>query len=234
MKINFSLINDFVSLVFPRVCVACNISLFKHEFYLCSYCKNNLPKANFHKSELSSVHKALYGRVPLIGAASYYLFSKNSKVQHVLHHVKYRNGKDLAVKIGEWMGYELNKHTWINSIDALVPIPLHPKKQIERGYNQSEQYAIGLSKETNIKVMPILNKTIYTSSQTKKNRLARWENVKDNFSIQADTLNLNHIALIDDVITTGATIESAYQALVNSGYSGKISVVSIAYASDLI
>lgn len=235
MKYDFNIFSDFLNLVYPKICVSCNVSLLKHETYLCNKCRHTLPRAYFHQDiDNSIIRKVLYGRVPVLGSAAYYLFSKKTGVQNILHHIKYNQGKELAKEIGRWMGNELKSTNWINDLDGLVPIPLHPKKQLERGYNQSEEYSRGIEQGINVPVLNILEKNIYTSTQTKKKRYERWENVKDNFRLKADISKLQHIALIDDVMTTGATFESAYKALVEKGYNGKISIITIAVATHLI
>lgn len=232
---NLNFIDDFLGLIYPNVCVSCGVGLFKHEIYLCNRCRHSLPRAMFHTDiENSMIRRAVYGRIPVFGSAAYYLFSKKTGVQKILHHIKYKQGKELAQKIGEWMGYELKKTDWIKDGDGFVPIPLHPKKQLERGYNQSEEYCRGLENVMGMPVLNILNKGIYTTTQTHKRRYERWENVKDNFSIEKDISNYQHIILVDDVMTTGATFEAAYNALKNAGYSGKISIVTIAFATHLL
>lgn len=232
---HINVLDDFIGLIYPKICVSCHDALLKHEQYLCLKCRYTLPRAKFHQDiENSMIRKTLYGRVPVFGSAAYYLFSKKTGVQHILHHIKYKKGKELANIIGQWMGAELKQHEWTKDIDGWVPIPLHPKKQKERGYNQSEEYCVGLEKETNIPILKILEKNIYTSTQTKKKRYERWENVKDNFKIQQDIKRYSHLALVDDVMTTGATFEAAYMSLQNAGYKGKISIIVIAMATHLL
>lgn len=207
----------------------------KNEQFICYTCQYHLPKANFHKNlEDSIIRKKLLGRVPVFGSAAYYLFSKKTGVQNILHHIKYKQGKELANKIGYWMGEELLQTDWFKTIDGLIPIPLHPQKQLERGYNQSEEYCKGIQKTTDKSILPILSKNIYTKTQTKKKRYERWENVKDNFILNSDISTLQHIALVDDVMTTGATFEAAHNTLISNGYRGKISIITIAIATHLI
>ncbi|RME16834.1 MAG: ComF family protein [Bacteroidetes bacterium] len=232
---DINLVDDFVGLVYPKVCISCGVALLKHERYLCVECKYGLPHAEFHKDiEGSPIRKVLYGRVPVLGSAAYYLFSKKTGVQHILHHIKYKNGQELAREIGVWMANDLKNIEWIKDLEGLIPIPLHPRKQKERGYNQSEEFCRGLQMVLNMPVWNILTKNIYTSTQTKKRRYERWENVRDNFVVNDDISRFQHIALVDDVMTTGATIEAAYLALVRAGYKGKVSVIVIAMATQLI
>lgn len=232
---NINLVEDFVGLVYPKVCISCGVALFKHETYLCVQCRYTLPRADFHKDiEKSMIRRVLHGRIPVFGSAAYYLFSKKTGVQHILHHIKYKNGQDLAREIGTWMAEDLKSTEWTKDLEALVPVPLHPKKQRERGYNQSEEYCIGLQKALNVPLRNILTKNIYTSTQTKKRRYERWQNVKDNFGVSEEVSKFQHLALVDDVMTTGATFEAAYHTLVQAGYKGKVSIVVMAMATHLI
>lgn len=233
-RVDLNLINDFIGLIYPKICVSCHVALFKHENYICNKCRHSLPKSNFHKDiEQSLIKKVLYGRVPVFGSAAYYLFFKKTGVQNILHYIKYKQGKDLAQLIGKWMGQELKKLEWINDLNGFVPIPLHPKKQLERGYNQSEEYSKGLSIVLSKPIINLLEKEIYTTTQTKKRRYERWENVKDNFQVNQSVLEINHIALVDDVMTTGATFEAAYNALLKSGFKGKLSIITLAMATHM-
>ncbi len=235
MKAKINLINDFLGLIYPKICISCNVALFKHEEYLCNRCKYTLPRAYFHRdTEASLIRKILYGRIPVFGSAAYYLFAKKTGVQNLLHYIKYKQGQAMARKIGKWMGEELRMADWIGDLDGLVPIPLHPKKQKERGYNQSEEYGRGIERAINTPVLNILHKDIYTSTQTQKKRYERWENVKNNFLIEQNISHLRHIALVDDVMTTGATFEAAYTALINAGYKGRVSIIVIAMTTHLL
>lgn len=226
---------DFINLIYPKICISCGVGLFKYECYLCTRCRYSLPRAYFHQDiERSWIRRQLYGRVPVFGSAAYYLFVKRSGVQQILHHIKYKRGKELAQYIGQWMGAELKQVDWFKDVELLVPIPLHPKKQLERGYNQSEEYSKGISAETGVRVQNLLRKNIYTSTQTQKRRYERWENVRGNFLTEGDVREYLHIALIDDVMTTGATFESAYQVLVHGGFKGKLSIITIAIASTVV
>lgn len=228
-----ALINDFLSLIYPRQCEACGNTLFKHEHFICNYCKVHLPKSNFHKKPENALLTAFTGRVPLIHALPFYLFEKSGKVQKMLHAIKYKNQKDLGEYLGHLYGKELSEH--IHNVDLIMPIPLHKKKLKARGYNQSECFVKGLSKSLSIQMDTIsLQRKVETNSQTKKKKYERWENVEGIFELEnKDSFSNKHILLADDVITTGATIEAAWQAL--KEIEGiKISVASIAYAGNLI
>lgn len=222
---------DFISLIYPRSCVCCSDLLLKSDEFICNYCYVNLPKSNFHREENSELDKVFYGRVPLQKAGSYLLFEKSGKVQKLLHSIKYQKNVDLAVKLGQWYGEQLKENETIAKSQVIIPVPLHKKKQNERGFNQSEAFANGLSKVLNI---PVYNqqliRTQYTQTQTRKSKAERWENVKDKFEVKdPEVLNNKTVLLVDDVITTGATIEACYQAL-QQAKPLHVNVVSLAYA----
>lgn len=225
------MLSDFIALIYPRNCVACGNSLFKHEEQLCNYCYLNLPKSNFHLLEKNPVEALFYGRTPITFASSFYLFHKKGSVQKVLHHIKYKGNPELATLVGEWYGKDLQSHEALKNAFTIIPVPLHSKKMKQRGYNQSEAFAKGLSKQLNISLnTTCLKRSEYTSTQTKKTAYERWENVEDVFELyQVDSLKNKHIILVDDVITTGSTIEACCKKL--QEIEGiKISVLSIAYA----
>lgn len=226
-----SIWGDFISLIYPRTCVCCGKLLLKSDDFICNYCFVSLPKSNFHQEADSEIDRVFYGRVPLLKAGSYLLFEKSGKVQKILHSIKYQKNKDLAVQMGIWYGETIKDNPLFSKSDFIVPVPLHPKKQKERGFNQSETFAIGLSKALSIPVMTNnLVRNEYTSTQTRKSKIERWENVKDKFDLRHPELLQNKtILLVDDVITTGATIDACYEALKNIP-GIKVSVLSLAYA----
>ncbi len=226
-----SLWNDFIALIYPRNCITCNNPLFKHENMVCNHCYISLPKSNFHSEENSELERVFAGRVPVIKAGSYYLFEKNGKVQKLLHSIKYESNKALAEQVGGWYAQSLKECKEIAGADIIIPVPLHPKKQKQRGFNQSEEFAKGLAKEFGIPLNSTnLIRNQFTETQTRKNKFARWENVEGKFELK-DPKNLENktILLVDDVITTGATIDACYEAM--KGVPGiKVSVLSLAYA----
>ena len=227
-----TLINDFMSLIYPRHCEACANGLFKHEIYICNHCKLNLPKSNYHKNEHNELSQTFAGRVPLSNSLCFYLFEKSGKVQKLLHAIKYQDQKELARFIGDLYAQELVKTTINDDVNVIIPVPLHKKKLKQRGYNQSEWFARGLA---NVLEKPLdvnsFERVHETSTQTKKKKYQRWENVEGIFKIKDHSALVNkHVLLVDDVITTGATIEAAWLAL--KDIEGiKISVASIAFAA---
>ncbi|NVO18697.1 MAG: ComF family protein [Bacteroidetes bacterium] len=225
------LIRDFISLLYPRLCFACGNSLFKHEQVLCTHCLFDLPRTNFHLQPDNPLDKVFWGRVPVKKTAALFYFTKGGKVQHLVHQLKYKGRKEVGIYTGIILGAELKKTPSFDGIDLIIPVPLHPRKQKKRGYNQSEQFAIGLSESTGIEMdIKSFVRTIATETQTRKSRFARFENVKEIFKVTNPlALENKHLLLVDDVITTGSTLESCANILLQiPGVS--ISMASIAYA----
>ena len=223
------MINDFFNLIFPKLCYACNNTLLKKEDIICIACQVGLPKTNFHRDKENPVNKVFWGRVEIEMATSFYLFSKKSRVQRLLHHLKYKGVKEVGFVVGKLFGYELKETIYFKNIDFIVPVPLHENKLKKRGYNQSEWIAIGLAEAMNV---PININSLYrkqdSQTQTKKSRYKRWENVGDIFWVSDNELNGKRVLLVDDVVTTGATIEACAQVLLQQNC--KILVATIAYA----
>ncbi|MBL7900996.1 MAG: ComF family protein [Bacteroidia bacterium] len=226
-----ALINDFLSLIYPRHCQACGILLFPHEHSICRLCRLRLPKSDFHLQPDNPLTRALGGRVPLTHSLCLYLFEKSGKVQRLVHTIKYHKHKELAVLLGEMLGEEIKPHITQTEFDLLVPIPLHPKKLKERGFNQSEEFAKGLSKSLGVPIETgLLQRAKASATQTRKKKYQRWENVEGIFElVKEPAITQQHLLLVDDVVTTGATIDSAWQCLKHLD-GIKVSVACIAFA----
>ncbi|MFB0925429.1 MAG: phosphoribosyltransferase family protein [Vicingaceae bacterium] len=188
-----------------------------------------MPKTNFHKDQENPVNKIFWGRVQIKMATSFYLFSKKGKVQNLLHHLKYKGVKEVGSVVGKLMGYDLNESKQFKEVDFIVPVPLHKNKLKKRGYNQSECIAQGISEAMKI---PINTLTLFrkedSQTQTKKSRYKRWENVGEIFGISNKDLDGKNVLLVDDVVTTGATLEACAQVLIKQKCTDYI--VTIAYA----
>jgi ComF family protein len=226
-----SVINDFLSLIYPRHCEACSRNLYRHEAHICNHCRINLPRSNYHKQAVSPMHMTFAGRVPLIMACSYFLYEKSGKVQKLLHAIKYQEQQELARYLGRLYAEDLQAAKTFAGVDLILPVPLHKNKLKIRGFNQSEEFAKGLAQGLQKDMSTHhLNRVMDTKTQTRKKKYERWENVDGIFQVQeAGTLYGKHILLVDDVVTTGATIEASWQAL-KQIEDVKVSLVSIAFA----
>lgn len=222
---------DFISMFYPRYCLVCHGGLVKGEDKLCTRCIYHLPKSNYHSNPHNPVFKRLEGRFPLYAATSFLVFRKKGRAQKILHAIKYQNQPELGVRIGKVYGNDIANIDCFKA-DMIIPVPLHNSRMRKRGYNQSELFGKGLAEALKIPLMSnAITRNVKTETQTKKNKLLRWRNVEEVFEVTDATLVKGaHILLVDDVITTGATIEACAQQLVKAGCQ-KISVISIAYAS---
>ncbi|HQQ93793.1 MAG TPA: phosphoribosyltransferase family protein [Bacteroidia bacterium] len=210
-----ALINDFLSLIYPRYCEACGRYLFRSEHQICRLCKLTLPKCILHPQALNPVQIELGGRVPLQEALCLFMFEKSGRVQRLVHAIKYEGQKDLAVNLGKWLGREYLESGRLPDFDMVLPVPLHPTKQKLRGYNQSEEFAKGLCFTLQAQMRnDLLFRLRASSTQTRKKKFQRWQNVEGIFGMKDETqLEGRHVLLVDDVLTTGATVDAAWQAM---------------------
>jgi ComF family protein len=224
------MLRDLVNLFFPDVCRVCRGGLVRNEAIICTLCREALPIVPYAHGA-SDLHRRLLGRVNYGFAYSYLYFQKHGITQQVLHNIKYRNCPELGVLIGQWYGGKIKALAYEQGVSLILPVPLHIRKQKVRGYNQSAAFARGISKTTGIaSVENILKRTIYGESQTQKSRMERWQNVERAFQVaDASRIKDQHILLVDDVITTGATIEACVLLLQSAG-ARQISIGSIAVA----
>lgn len=209
------LIGDFFGLIYPNICYSCGKGLAKGEKHICSFCRYKLPVTNYHLQRDNPVEKMFWGRVELRAAASLYFFRKGNRVQRLIHQLKYKGKKGIGETLGQFMGNTLPSSPEFQCIDTVIPVPLHPAKKLKRGYNQcdpiAEAAADGLNAEVQIQN---LFRNIKSKTQTKKSRYKRWQNVEGIFQLRKPELIENKtILLIDDVITTGSTLEACTQAL---------------------
>ncbi len=207
--------DDLISLFYPRLCAGCATSLVKGEEVLCLNCMADLPRTNYHLNDENPVFQIFMGRVNITLATSFCHFDKGGRVQHLLHELKYKGNSEVGHKMGILFGYDLMKDTLFQDIDAIIPVPLHPKKEKKRGYNQSYEICKGLSESMNRPIITgNLVRAIHTASQTRKGRFERWENVSGIFNVNNSvSLTGKHLLLVDDVVTTGATLEACCEPL---------------------
>ncbi len=222
---------DFVSLIFPELCQACAKSLYRNEEVICADCLYHLPFTDFHLQPDNLVAQQFWGRVNVEAASALLYFSKGSRVQNLMHQLKYKNEPEIGVYLGKLAGKRLSENPLFASVDMIIPVPLHKQKLLKRGYNQSLSFAEGISKKL---LLPVENnnliRTMNTESQTKKSRTSRYENMKEVFAVKmSEKLTGKHILLVDDIITTGATLEACCTVLLDIP-GVKISIAAIAYA----
>ncbi len=226
-----SLLDNLIDVIYPACCIACDSILVSQEKLICTGCIVELTPTDFHKYENNPVARKFYGKVKIEKAMAYFPFVKKGKVQKILHNLKYRDEESLSEMLGLWYGRYLISENLNTQFDVIIPIPLHPKKLLKRGYNQSDGFAKGLAKSLNTDwKSDIICRNKETSTQTKKTRIQRWYNVKGIFSItNKEYVRDKKILLVDDVVTTGATIESCANILLAEN-AKSVSIATIAYA----
>ncbi|GAB3504340.1 ComF family protein [Emticicia fontis] len=220
-----------IDIIYPKTCDACGEPLLGGEKLICTQCLVSLPRTNVHLQADELIERRFWGKTTISHTIAYLRFSKKSKVQHLLHQLKYKNKPELGVMLGELYGQDLKAANFDKNIDLLIGVPLHVQKEKQRGYNQANCIAEGLSKVLEVPYdTTIAKKVVNTDTQTKKNRFERFMNVKDAFEI-TDTKKLvnKRVAIVDDVLTTGSTIESFAKTLLESGCA-EVSVITIAIA----
>jgi competence protein ComFC len=222
-----------LELFYPRLCMACATNLPPQARSLCLYCQLQLPKTDYHLSQENPFTQRFWGRVPLHTGAALYHFDKGGKVQRLIHQLKYKGQQQIGSELGQLYGEILRDTVHYQGIEVVVPVPLHPRKQHERGYNQSEPFARGLAAAMQISCEPdaLLRRT-YAASQTAKSRQDRMENVLQAFSLREGRLaGCRSVLLVDDVLTTGATLEACSHAILEQ-QQPRISLATIAMASQ--
>jgi ComF family protein len=224
--------DSFLHLLFPHICVGCGTDLLNKESLLCIRCIADLPETNFSAHAGNPIEKMLWGRIPLLSAAAAYYFSKESLIQHLVHQFKYKGNKDLGLQLGRLLGKYLVQSDRFKA-DALVPLPLFEVKERKRGYNQATVLCDGMAEVMKIPVLKnVINRPQHTDTQTKKGRLDRWQNMEGKFMLQnRKIIEHKHLLLVDDVITTGATLEACGSELLKAE-NVKLSVATLCVASN--
>ena len=217
-------------LFFPHNCLGCSSDVLDDKELLCAQCLNHLPYTQFLEKSNNPIDKIFYGRIPIQQAGACFYFTKDSVIQLLMVQLKYRGNKDAGYFLGKLLGYQLAKSAHFSNIDVIIPLPLNAVKEYKRGYNQALIICEGI---VSVWDKPILNhiveRIVFTSTQTHENRENRWKNMKDVFKVaQPDQLKNKHILLIDDVITTGATLEACAASILEIDGT-LLSIATVAY-----
>ncbi len=230
MKILKKILDDGLSLLYPKICLSCGNNIRSYEEAICLTCQYKLPKTNFHLEKENTMAELFWGRANIRHAASFYYFDKGGLVRNLIHNLKYGNKPEIGLRLGQLYGKTLRTSSFFQEIEVIIPVPLHPKKQKMRGYNQSIQFAKGISKTMQVPWSEVLSRTVMTETQTQKARIERFKNVEHAFKvITPDMAKGKHVLLVDDVLTTGATLEACAHKLLELSNT-KVSVATIAYA----
>lgn len=222
---------DLIGLLYPNLCLACSEKPPVQGEVICVRCQLNLPKTNFHLEKDNPFTERFWGRIPLESGAALYQFVKGGRVQELLHRLKYEGKREIGIKLGEWYGRQLSESEYFTNIDVIVPVPLHPRKERLRGYNQAAMFAQGIA--SSMKKIGLKNglvRQVFTETQTQKSRDERLKNVSEVFAVgNVKDLEGKHILLVDDVMTTGATMEACGLKLL-AVPGTKLSMATIAIA----
>jgi ComF family protein len=216
-------------MLFPHCCLTCNAALTSQEQQVCVTCQANLPTTDLHQYQPNPLHYKLSGKAEIMHAMAYLQFSKGGKVQRLLHSLKYHHNPELGRLLGLWYGHYLRGQGCQFDFDLITAVPLHPSKLRKRGYNQSAVFGQGLGEALQIPFEELLIRQRHTESQTRKTQAERWTNVAEVFAPARTPLSVKHLLLVDDVITTGATLSACIQALQAAGVM-RLSIATIATA----
>ena len=222
----------FLHLLFPEICVACGQDLPVTGSCFCLKCQLALDPSDMYMLRDNEFTDRFWGRLPLEGGAALYHFTRKSPVQRALHQLKYHNKPDIGIKIGRAFGQKLRNSEIFQSVDNIIPVPLHPRKERMRGYNQSTMFAQGIAEVLEVPVLnSVLVRNKFTASQTRKKRIERFQNVDQVFTVEKPALlEGRHLLLVDDVLTTGATLEICGLALLEVPGT-RLSLATIAIAT---
>ena len=206
---------DLVYLFYPQHCAACDSNLDRNEHVLCTSCRYYLPQGNFHLVNVKNIEKVFYDHIKIENFVSLLVFEKEGLVQNLIHNLKYRGQQKIGTTLGAWLGSQLLNAKNFDGIDAVVPVPLHKKRLKERGYNQVEEFGKKIAQLLQVHYIDnVLIKKNYTAKQSKQKRIMRWQNSEATFGLQnQDALTGKHILLVDDIITTGATLQACINEL---------------------
>lgn len=223
--------DSVLHLLFPHICTGCGSDILHEKSVLCMRCIDAMPETNFELHPDNPVEKIFWGRLPLAGATAQFYFTKESLMQHLMHQFKYKGNKELGMQLGKIMGVQIKKSARFEA-DALVPLPLFAAKEKRRGYNQAAILCEGMAEAMNLPVLDkIISRPRHTETQTKKGRIERWKNMEGKFILSdADAIKNMHLLLVDDVVTTGATLEACGNELLKAE-NVRLSIATLCIAS---
>lgn len=224
---------DLLHVLYPQNCLICQHEFNQSRLAICPVCISELSYTNFEDySEATNLDKLFWGRVNLSGTYALLRFKQQSSTQRILHELKYSNNPEIGLHFGRELGTILKQLPAFSDMDALIPVPLHPKKEFIRGYNQAEVICRGIAETSGISLRKdLLKRTAFTESQTKKSRTSRWDNMQDRFALRTQKAHsLSHLVVVDDVVTTGSTLETCVRILQDRFPETKISIAALAVA----
>lgn len=224
------MIKGLLDLIYPNLCLGCNKPLFEGEIVICTMCRLDLPRVDCRLVNDNVVEKIFRGRFQTNGCFSLLSFEKHNTVAKLIHQLKYKNRQDVGIFLGGWLGYELSKHDVFKTVNSCIPMPISNSRRRTRGYNQAEILAksVGEIIQKPIDTESVIRKS-GKSTQTKKTHFARWENVASDFAVQKPINIANkHILIIDDVVTTGASLEALASELTKVE-GVQISIATVGY-----
>jgi ComF family protein len=230
--ISFTEIRDsFLHLLFPHICSGCGSDLLGKESLLCIRCLEAMPETNFELHAGNPVEKKFWGRLPLQTATAQYYFTRESLMQHLMHQFKYKRNKELGAQLGKMMGESL-KRSGRFSTDVIIPLPLFAAKEKRRGFNQATILCEGIAESLGVPVLKdVVIRSHHTDTQTKKGRIERWQNMEGKFILNnTEAIKNKNVLLVDDVVTTGATLEACGAALLQAE-NVKLSIATLFYAA---
>ncbi|MFV8359042.1 ComF family protein [Flavobacterium sp. LS1P3] len=224
---------SIINLFFPKVCSGCNSFLLSNENAICTVCRHEIPLTHHHLNPENDAFKKFYGRIPVVHTSALFYFHKKGIVQELIHNLKYKGHEEVGAILGEWYAEDLKTIGLLESVDEIIPVPLHRRKLKERGYNQVTAFGKALSSSLNIDYNDsLLVRNVYSKTQSKKNLSGRTEGIESIFDVAfTEKDHHKHFLLIDDVITTGATLEACSRALLKIP-NAKISIVCMAMAQS--
>lgn len=231
MNYLYDLWDDFLSLLFPRLCYACGNHLLRNEKLICTECFVMMPRTNYHLDRDNPVAQLFWGRCRIEKAAAFSFYNRGSRIRNLIHNLKYKSIKEIGYELGRIYGTSLQNSGFLEGIDLIIPVPLHPSKKHQRGFNQSEVISSGLSESTGLVMdTKILERKVKTVTQTRRSRYDRWVNVEGIFIVTDENkIKGKHILLVDDVITTGSTLESCVNELLKTD-NVRVSIAALAVA----